>query len=172
MEICLGFSMTEYEEQFSGKDHHIVGSGNQGLADEDPDLYGMLLLADQKIGNVGTVSIWIWALLGLGSCVGLHMRWFDALTGMDCSAFRGFGVYMLICTTAFTLFATIDSWQERSVYYSMRNEILNALQKNGRSVYSILTTIQSDELLKNIAGQLKDDRNIQVSANPADAVRF
>ena len=79
---------------------------------------------------------------------------------------------MLICTTAFTLFATTNSWQQRNVYYGMRNEILNALQKSGRSVYSILTAIQSDDLLKNIAGQLKDDKNIQVSANPADAIRF
>ncbi len=163
--------MTEYE-QYSVSDHHVVGSTKLSLADEDPDLYGMLLLADQKIGNVGTASIWIWALLGLGLCVGLHMRWFETLTGMDCSAFRGFGVYMLICTTAFTLFATTNSWQQRNVYYGMRNEILNALQKSGRSVYSILTAIQSDDLLKNIAGQLKDDKNIQVSANPADAIRF
>ncbi|NNE01245.1 MAG: ABC transporter ATP-binding protein [Pirellulaceae bacterium] len=142
------------------------------LAEEDPELYGLLLLANQKISNVGTSAVWLCGIAALGLCVALHMKWLDDLTGIDFDNARGWGVYFLICTTAFALFAFWNTAMERSAYRKMRDDVFESLRRSDRSVYNLITAMQNDEALKNIAEHVKDDPGVKVSARPGDAVRM
>ena len=140
------------------------------LAEDDPDLYGLLLLADQKISNVGTTQVWFWLMFALGLCIGLHMKWFDQATGANFDSFRGIGVYIFVWVTAFSLFVLINGMQERSMYRSMRDEILDALRRSDRSIYQLIADMQHDPSLSNISEQLKDDKRINVKSRASDAV--
>ena len=143
---------------------------DQCLPKEDPELYGLLLLADQKISNVGSTLVWVILVATLGSCVALHMHWLDKVTGLDFDAGRGIGVYILICVSSFAFFSFVNGILERSAYRAMREELLGVIQRRNRSIYNLIAEIQSDEDLTNIAEQIKDDKGIHVKSRITDAI--
>ena len=57
--------------------------GESDLRERDPELYGLLLLANQKIANFGTTLIWVLGLSAIVVCVGIHQRWFSSIAGLD-----------------------------------------------------------------------------------------
>ena len=130
------------------------------LRDSDEELYGLLLLANQKVSNVGTMLVWVLGIVGLLICVAIHMRWVPTLLGIPVDELRGFGVYTLIMLLVFTLFYWVTSVQERQIYGRMRPELLARLRDQQMSVQVLLARIADDDDLEDIRDQLMDDASI------------
>jgi hypothetical protein len=134
------------------------------LRDEHEELYGMLLLANQKISNVGTAAVWLMIVGTITVCVGIHKNWVDNIAGIDIVKLQGWGVYVLITIVTFILFSFYTGIRERGEYQRIKPEIIKYLRTQGISIYSLLAKIEDDPNLSSIAEQLKDDPSIQVSS--------
>lgn len=135
------------------------------LKEDHEELYGLLLLANQKISNVGTSSIWVMAIIVLAICVSLHMRWVTDIAGIPVDDFRSVGVYVLISVSTFYLYTVVTNFQERAVYLQIKPEIEIYLQRYHLSYYNLLSQIQDDDDLNDIATKIKDDPDIQPRAD-------
>jgi hypothetical protein len=142
----------------------MEGEQESGLRDEHEELYGMLLLANQKIGNVGTAAVWLMIVGTITVCVGIHKNWLDNIGGIDIAKFQGWGVYVLITVVTFILFSFYTGVRERGEYQRIKPEIIKYLRQQQISIYSLLAKIEDDPNLSSIAEQLKDDPSIQVSS--------
>jgi hypothetical protein len=138
---------------------HDEYSGNP-IKDECKDLYGLLLVVDERVGDVGTASIWFVALGALALCVALHMQWLSGLLGEDVEKLRGIWVYILIGVAAFVFYSAVTAARERRVYARFRDEISEAMERNDFDKYTLIAEIQDDPALKQVAELLKTDTAI------------
>ncbi len=133
-----------------------------GFKNTHKDLYGMLLLVNQRLCNAGSaLLIWILVVAVLALCVSIHMRWFDSIFGVPVEQVRGFGVYTLIVVVSFTLVGVLTTYREKIIYSSAKPAILENLRENDISVECLLADIVDDKKLSEIREKLMDDKDIQ-----------
>ncbi len=128
------------------------------------ELYGFLLLANQKIANVGTALVWFIGASVFALCVTIHMRWVDHVFWIPIERLRSVLVYLLIAILSFMAYVIVSTLRERAVYYRFKPELLMFLQRDNVSVYSLLSLIDRDRRLKDLAEQIKDDPGFQPRA--------
>ena len=131
------------------------------IKDTNKDLYGMLMVVNQRIGNAGTLLFWIVAIPVLALCVSIHMRWFDSIFGVPVEQMRGFGVYALIAVLAFLGFGVVTNYKEKTIYSAAKPAILENLRLNDISVEYLLADRADDKELAQIREKLMDDKDIQ-----------
>jgi len=131
------------------------------LKETHKDLYGLLMLVNQRIDNVGTSLIWILILGVIAACVSIHMRWFDAVLGIPVEKLRGFGVYTLMAIAAFLVFVVVTEFREKRIYHAAKPEILEMLRQNDLSVEALLADIANDKNVDKIKDKLLDDKQLQ-----------
>ncbi|MDP6636836.1 MAG: hypothetical protein QGG42_18200 [Phycisphaerae bacterium] len=131
------------------------------LKETHKDLYGTLMVVNQRIDNVGTMLFWILGIAALAVCVSIHMRWFDSIFGVSVEQLRGFGVYSLIMIGAFVVFAIATNYKENMIYSAAKSGILESLMRDSISVESLLADIADDKKLTRIKEKLMNDENIQ-----------
>ena len=131
------------------------------LKETNKDLYGTLMLENQRLENVGTSLIWIVGVIVLASCVTIHMRWIDSLMGVPIDKLRGFGVYTLAFLVVFLIYVIITNIRENLIYKSIKPQIFQKLQENKISIEELLAEIAEDEALENIKEKIMDDKSIQ-----------
>jgi len=123
-------------------------------------LYGLLLVANQRLEEVGDLAFWFLILLAIGCSVGLHLEWLDELAGYPLAALRNWYVYVLIWLAAFALFGIHISVGQKLVYTQLRPEIAAAMRRNGYNQYTLLAEIEGDLAVKRVAAHLKQDREL------------
>jgi len=131
------------------------------LKETHKELYGMLLVINQRIKNVGTSLIWFLGVAVLALCVAIHMRWIENVFGIPAERLRGFGVYALLVVVAFVLFALSTQFREQQIYRAAKPDILRSLKDNGISTERLLAEIADDGRLEAIREKLMDDRSLR-----------
>ena len=129
------------------------------LKEEHEELYGLLLIANGQIDDVGSDSIWYIGLSCLGICVSIHMRWSSEYFGVPVDSLRSFGVYAVIFTVGFVIFSLYFQFREKGVYRQFKPQIMAYLEKYGLSIYSLVTSIADDPDLNEISEKLKLDKS-------------
>lgn len=127
------------------------------FAEEHRDFYGFLLVASQRIDNVGTTTVWLFGIAVLGLCVSVHMEWIDGVAGISTESVRSYGVYAVFSIAAFFVYALHIERREKALYRLIKPELHQRLRKEGMSVYELLAQIEDDDSLAEISEQLKDD---------------
>ena len=92
----------------------------QDFKSNHQSLYGFLLLADQKIKNVGANCIWYIGLAAFAFCVAIHMKWCNSFFGIPVIHLRGYGVYTLILLSIFVAWFIYISVGEKRVYADLK----------------------------------------------------
>jgi hypothetical protein len=123
---------------------------------ENPELYGALRSANEKLEVAGGCFLLaVLSLLGLVTCVGLHMNWFDTLLGQDLTPLRSWWVYAVIFLTMGVLFWLIAVVRTRWTFQGIRPELFRLFERHGLSRYQVITQIEDDPKLEEIAKQLR-----------------
>jgi hypothetical protein len=136
------------------------------LREEHEELYGILLLANQKIKDVGTTLIWVLGVGVLAFCVAIHLRWFDTVLGISVEEVRSVWVYVLLAVCAFVLFFVYTQAREKVLYRSFKPAILSYLRDKDISIYSMVARIEGDSSLSDIAEKLMEDPQIPLPGDP------
>ena len=130
------------------------------LLEDNKELYGCLLAANQRLDSPGGYSLWLLILLPAFLSVGLHLQWLDALSGYDLGALRSGYVYGLIWLVAFILFCVFADLEVKIVYARIRRELVPLMRRSGYTQYTLLAEMEEDPALKEIAERIKQDQNM------------
>lgn len=123
---------------------------------EKPELYGALRAANEKLEAAGGCFTWaLLSLLGLVACVGLQMGWFDAWLDEDLSHLRGWGVYAVILCAAGLLHWIISMIRTLATFQGLRPGLHRMFEKHKLSPYEVITQIEDDSKLDEIAKHLR-----------------
>lgn len=128
--------------------------------EDNKELYGRLLAANQRLDGQGNLSIWLLILLAALLSVGLHLQWLDALSGYDLGALRNGYVYGLIWLIAFILFGIFKELGEKIAYARIKRELVPLMRRSGYTQYTLLAEMEEDPALKEIAERIKQDQNM------------
>lgn len=130
------------------------------MKEQDRELYGLLLAANQRLNEVGDLSIWVLILLAVFSSVGLHLEWLDEIIGYPLGNLRNVYVHLLIWLAAFAVFGISLEIGRRAAYARIRLELAALMRRSGYTQYTLLAEIEHDPELKLIAESLKQDREM------------
>ncbi len=133
----------------------IGGDQSSELKKEHSELHGRLLIANERLENVGTMLIWMMLLAVVGACVALHKAWLDPVFGIPVENLQGWGVYSLILLVAFVFYSIYNEVAEKMAYRRIHPSIENYLSQNGLSLPWLVSQIEGDESLSEVAEQLK-----------------
>jgi hypothetical protein len=128
--------------------------------EDNKELYGCLLAANQRLESPGGYSLWLLILLPAFLSVGLHLQWLDVLSGYDLGALRSGYVYGLIWLVAFILFCVFADLEVKIVYARIRRELVPLMRRSGYTQYTLLAEMEEDPALKEIAERIKQDQNM------------
>lgn len=119
------------------------------LRDTDPDLYGYLIVVNDRISNA-TGCLWPTVLL--------------ALTIAACGAVASFRpdlsfwwVYTLIVIGGCVIWVLGNEWREQVVYWHNRPDLFARLNAASLSRDRLLAVVASDSQLSSLTGKLKAD---------------
>ena len=122
------------------------------LREEDPEFYGQLLKANQKVADSSSSYFTVALILGLAICLFLGV--FSA--GMDWAInFRNFWSYASILVVLFWLQSVIGKARRKIAFQPFRIEIMDYLQLKQISANTFLAKIEHDTQLASIAEQLR-----------------
>lgn len=119
------------------------------LRDSDPELYGYLIVVNDRISNA-TGCLWPTALLlaTLAACGAVAQFRPDL-------AF--WWVYAIIVVIAGVLWILGNEWREQVVYLQTRDELFSRLTRANLSRDRLLALVASDTQLSNLTSKLKGD---------------
>lgn len=138
----------------------VLPENTSPLAATNPELYGRLLQINEQLSNAGG-SLCIWMPIGtLILCLGLHLGWFDGLFEDTLEKIKSVWFYAIAIVVSFFLSAGLAQAQERGRYHRYRSVLLQAIEKSQISPHQLITQIEGDEALDNLADQLKEDPRI------------
>lgn len=118
----------------------------------DAELYGRLVVANERLRRQTLVPIWVGLLVSFWACVGLH-----SLAGIGWNEWYFFAGLGLIAFAG--VVAWIDFLQLRLYRYEVRPMVQVQIQRRGINLYSLVTAIgQAPELrtLMNVLSRWSD----------------
>lgn len=130
---------------------------DHALKQDHPELYGRLLIANEKVENVGTLSIWLMLAFVLGACVTIQMAWIDTVLGVPVQRLQGWGVYALIAVVSFVIYCIYTHFAEKAAFRNVRQPIIQYLNSYNLSVPWLIAQIENDSSVSDVAEQLKSD---------------
>jgi hypothetical protein len=129
------------------------------LATTHPDLYGRLLKISEQLSSAGGSFI-IWGILAVVvMCVGLHLHWFDSLLGEFVENIRSIWFYLVATVVAFLASVELAQLKERGMYRRCRESILQDVKAAGISPHGLITLVEGDDALSDLADHLKKDKD-------------
>ena len=133
----------------------VADSVHQMLKTNYPELYGLMLMANQRILAAGSRLIWF-AILGvLGLSVGIHMEWFPEVFGLPVEKLQSWWVYLLIVLAGFLLNGLVVSWLEKIAWARFRDVVHKERRKQNISVPVLLTWLEDNIELSRLAQYLQ-----------------
>ena len=160
--------MSEFPQHQSPKfanGHHEPddeSSDENELRSQFPELYAQMLIANERISNVGTLAIWILAAADLILCVGIHKGWVANVGGIPIAQFQSWGVYVLLSILAVIAFSVYTSVFEKRAYQQSRHTIESGLRQARKSGAWLLAQINDDDALSSLAEQMRGDASLVV----------
>lgn len=139
------------------QDGIVQGESGSNLQQEHPELYGRLLMANEKLENVGTLAVWLLMLFIVGLCVTIHMAWIDPLLGIPVENLQGWGVYILIALASFVIYCLYTELAEKIAYRSLKPGIMNYLAQQSLTIPWLVSQLANDSSLEEISDQLKKE---------------
>ena len=127
------------------------------VAEHHPELYGRLLIANERIENAGTVVIWLMIALVIGVCATIHMAWVPAIFGIPVARLQSWIVYLLIAVGVFVVYCFYSTLAEKRAYQAVRQPVYEYLQKHHLTVPWLIAQINGDDSVDDIAEQLRKD---------------
>ncbi len=142
------------------QDGVVQGGAGPTLQKEHPELYGRLLMANEKLENIGTLVIWLAMMFVLALCATIHMAWVDPIFGIPVAKLQSWWVYLLIVVATFVVYCIYNEINERALYRKLKPGIVNYLNQHGLSIPWLVSQVENDDSLEEIAGQLKNDTSV------------
>ncbi len=136
------------------------------LKQDHPELYGRLLIANEKIENVGTLAVWLMLALVLGICVTIHMGWVAIVFGIPVEQLQGWGVYILIAVVCFVIYSVYTHFAEKAAYRSLRQPVMHYLNQHNLTVPWLVARTENDSSVNDISEQLKTDTSSMFQGGP------
>lgn len=125
------------------------------LKEENPRLYGVLLTHEQAIAEAGGM-LFFGALLGaIGVSIALHVRLLDGPLGDHAAQLRSGWVYAFLIIVAVIGSLRLCGHFERQAYARRRDELLDEIGQAGLDRPTLLTLLEGDSALSNVAEHLK-----------------
>lgn len=122
------------------------------------ELYGFLLSLNQQLGDAARLFRWIVRLLFLSLILGLHLDWFSGFAlPINLAKLQSWWVYALIFLFGYAINSLIKELAQHYIYASRRSELLRLLNESGLPKYRLLTQIEGDSALSDVAHMLKRD---------------
>ena len=143
------------------KKQNIDMENKNSFKETHKDLYGMLMIANQRIDNVGTFLVWIIGMPTFAFCIAVHMKWLTSIWGIPVDKVRGLGVYTFIVIAASILFFIISELRELQIYKSLRTPLLQKIKNEKIKIEVLVTEISEDPALRKIKERIMNDKSIQ-----------
>jgi hypothetical protein len=137
-----------------------VSATSGAMRVEHPQLYGRLLAASEDISNAGTSLLPIVGIGAMGVCLAIQLEWFEAF-GIDAEKVRSFWFYGAVMLAGFFVFAYLVTVLERRAFRRHRGSLAKAAREAGYDRFVLLSEIEGDASLKNVAEAIKTERNFE-----------
>ncbi len=137
------------------------GSDEVEFFREHEELYGLLLMVDQKLENAGDGLVAVFIPGTLGLCVAIHLEWFPDFLGLPVAKFQSFWFFLLLGILALTIIGAGTNSQKQMIYRRFRPEILDYLATHQISGYQLIARIEGQAALSDVAEILKADATLR-----------
>ena len=126
--------------------------------DRHPRLFGRMLSLNAELAEAGGHLTYV-LLLGAGAfCLGLHLRWWDSWMGEDVAErMRSIWFYFFVFAIVFKINGLIGVRLENYIYRGRRDDLLAILREEDLDRDVLLSIIEGEESVANVARQLKLD---------------
>ncbi len=122
------------------------------------ELYGLMLSLNQQLAQAATLPRWGVRLFVFASILALHLEWFSGLgLPINFAKLQSGWVYGLLFAFGFATNSLIKEWTQHGIYARRRSELQQYITEAGLPKYRVLTEIEGDASLSNVASMLKKD---------------
>ncbi|MFT6836328.1 MAG: hypothetical protein ACJA0H_002377 [Francisellaceae bacterium] len=132
------------------------------ISEVDKELYGALLLANERISSAGGNLVIVFIILGIVISFGVHGHWIERWIGVDLASIHNWYFYISCPIICFLIAVMLCSIPSNRAYKRYRPDILRLANQAGMSQYRLIAMIGSDKDLKDIADCLKKDTSLDV----------
>lgn len=138
----------------------VEEEGRSALASTHPELHGRLLQANEGIKSAGGWMLIFGTLAVAAGCLAIHLNWLDSILGAKAESLRSFWLYGFAIVASFFVLAWITDRMESMVYRRFRSSIINALPAARITPHQLISLIEGDAALSNVAQYLKKDSEL------------
>jgi hypothetical protein len=132
-----------------------VRDAGSRLKEDNARLYGHMLGLNQTLSEAGT-NVLLWGIIvGCGLAIGLHVQAFTAVLGDHEVMLRSGWVYGFIVVAVTMASFSVTTRLERAAYERNRDALMEEIASANLDRPTLLTLIEGDSALSNVAEQLK-----------------
>lgn len=121
------------------------------------ELYGCMLSINEDISAAGSHLMSVMFFAAVAFCVGIHLQWFAELSPF-LAKFNSLWFFLPFLALVIYVGKTISWIVGDRVYSFRRNELLQAIFESGLSRYQLLSRMEGDPSLADLATVLKKDK--------------